>query len=153
MERLLKTSRFLYFILFLLLNFRSSVAALKEGEDQKRKTYTALCVIADDNMAIQDVKAKLEPTKDLEIAQQTPIRVLHRRTDAKRMRTVYHMEVTPLDHTGQHYFLLKLATQAGTYVKEFVHGDFGRTEPNIAKILGCDVDILALDVEVRYIWY
>ena len=47
-----------------------------------------------------------------------------------------------------HLFLLKLATQAGTYVKEFVHGDFDRTVPNIAQILGCDVDIIALDVEV-----
>ena len=48
---------------------------------------------------------------------------------------------------NHHLFLLKLATQAGTYVKEFVHGDFGRTQPNIAQILGCEVDIIALDVE------
>ena len=66
------------------------------------------------------------------------------------------MEVQPLqrlfDQDNQKLFLLKLATQAGTYVKEFVHGDFGRTEPNLAQILGCDVDILALDVEVRKIF-
>ena len=52
---------------------------------------------------------------------------------------------------NHHLFLLKLATQAGTYVKEFVHGDFDRTEPNVAQILGCDVDIIALDVEVSFI--
>ena len=50
-------------------------------------------------------------------------------------------------------FILTLATQAGTYVKEFVHGDFGRTEPNVAQILGCDVDIIALDVEVTILVY
>ena len=76
---------------------------------------------------------------------------MHRRPDAKRTRTVYFMEVQPLeklfDEDKQQLFLLKLATQAGTYVKEFVHGDFGRTEPNVSQILGCDVDILALDVE------
>ena len=96
------------------------------------------------------VKEKLEAIKDLELAQETPIRVLHRRTDAKRMRTVYYMNVEALESKleDQHLFILTLATQAGTYVKEFVHGDFGRTEPNVAKILGCDVDILALDVEV-----
>ena len=42
-----------------------------------------------------------------------------------------------------------LATQAGTYVKEFVHGDFARTRPNLRDLLDCDVDIIALDVEVR----
>ena len=49
------------------------------------------------------------------------------------------------------FFKLTLCTQAGTYVKEFVHGDFGRTSPNLCSILKCDVDIVALDVEVVYI--
>ena len=134
---------------------RASITALKEGEDQKKKTYNALCTLPK-NQKIEEVKAKLEGIKDLQLAQQTPIRVLHRRPDANRSRTVYFMEVKPLqrlfDQDNQKLFLLKLATQAGTYVKEFVHGDFGRTEPNLTQILGCDVDILALDVEVRKIF-
>lgn len=47
------------------------------------------------------------------------------------------------------FFQLHLTTQAGTYIKEFVHGDLGRTVPNLGEILGCEVDIIALDVEVR----
>ena len=39
-----------------------------------------------------------------------------------------------------------LTTSAGTYVKEFVHGDMGRTEPSISSILNCNCDILQLDV-------
>lgn len=50
-------------------------------------------------------------------------------------------------------FKLSLCTQAGTYVKEFVHGDFGRTTPNLCSILNCDVDIIALDVEVKTFQY
>jgi tRNA U54 and U55 pseudouridine synthase Pus10 len=56
-------------------------------------------------------------------------------------------------------FRLKLTTQAGTYVKEFVHGDFGRTSPNLREILGVpDLDIIALDVLVSFFvhfmkWY
>lgn len=47
------------------------------------------------------------------------------------------------------YFKLRVNTQAGTYVKEFVHGDFGRTRPNIGELLGgVTADCLALDVEV-----
>lgn len=32
-------------------------------------------------------------------------------------------------------------------MKELVHGDFTRTRPNLASLLGCHTDILALDVE------
>ncbi|KAK1261371.1 hypothetical protein QJS04_geneDACA001312 [Acorus gramineus] len=35
---------------------------------------------------------------------------------------------------------------AGTYIKEFVHGDLGRTQPNIGTILGCRAEIVQLDV-------
>lgn len=43
-------------------------------------------------------------------------------------------------------FELNVVTQAGTYVKEFVHGDFGRTKPSVGDIINAKVDILALDV-------
>ena len=38
--------------------------------------------------------------------------------------------------------------QAGTYIKEFVHGDGGRTQPNLAALVGCSgaAEVLALDV-------
>lgn len=42
--------------------------------------------------------------------------------------------------------ILDLVTQAGTYVKEFVHGEFNRTEPSISSIIGQEIDIVALDV-------
>ena len=35
-----------------------------------------------------------------------------------------------------------------SYIKEFVHGDFGRTKPNLTSLLGADCDILELDVQV-----
>ena len=34
------------------------------------------------------------------------------------------------------------------YVKEFVHGDFGRTSPNMCSLLDAECDILQLDVTV-----
>ena len=50
--------------------------------------------------------------------------------------------LSAFDHPGL-VFKLRLATQAGTYVKEFVHGDFMRTRPNLREILGSrDIDIL-----------
>ena len=45
-----------------------------------------------------------------------------------------------------HVFDLALTTSAGTYVKEFVHGDLGRTRPSVRDLLGCAADIVQLDV-------
>lgn len=42
--------------------------------------------------------------------------------------------------------MLDFITGAGTYIKEFIHGDFGRTSPSISSIIGQDIDIVALDV-------
>ncbi|KAI9101358.1 hypothetical protein DFS34DRAFT_614118 [Phlyctochytrium arcticum] len=49
---------------------------------------------------------------------------------------------------------LDLRTSAGTYVKEFVHGDNGRTEPSLASLLGVsEAAVLELDVlEVHLDW-
>ena len=41
---------------------------------------------------------------------------------------------------------LHVIASAGTYIKEFVHGDLGRTKPSIGEILGSEADILQLDV-------
>jgi hypothetical protein len=53
------------------------------------------------------------------------------------------MQATQL---SAHFMELHLTTSAGTYVKEFVHGDLGRTVPSIGSLLQCAADILQLDV-------
>ena len=45
-----------------------------------------------------------------------------RRSLLVRSRHVYQLRAVYLN---EHYFVLSLSTSAGTYVKEFVHGDFG----------------------------
>lgn len=42
--------------------------------------------------------------------------------------------------------ILDIVTQAGTYIKELVHGEFGRTVPSISSIIEKWIDIVALDV-------
>ena len=79
----------------------------------------------------------------LEIKQKTPLRVLHRRSQLTRTRHISNVETVLL---GPHFFLLRLQTSAGTYVKEWVHGDLGRTSPSLSSILGTQADILQLDV-------
>jgi hypothetical protein len=44
-----------------------------------------------------------------------------------------------------------LSFTSDRYIKEFVHGDFGRTVPNMCSLLDVECDILTLDVEVRFL--
>ncbi|KAK7488356.1 hypothetical protein BaRGS_00020330, partial [Batillaria attramentaria] len=120
---------------------REDIGNLKEGEIDKSKTYTALCWCQ--RPLTHDDLVMIENTKDLVLHQKTPVRVLHRRAVATRDRVVYTMRA---ERTSGLQFRLDLTTQAGTYVKEFVHGDFGRTQPNLGTLLQADCDILQLDV-------
>lgn len=77
------------------------------------------------------------------ICQQTPVRVAHRRADLERAKSIISARVEELTDDGMR---LWLRTQSGTYVKEFVHGDGGRTRPNLSDLLGIPCEVLSLDV-------
>ncbi|KAJ1628557.1 hypothetical protein T492DRAFT_908289 [Pavlovales sp. CCMP2436] len=121
----------------------SQIAGLvREGQAEHRKAYR--CVVwLSRAVTAAEVLAKLDGAGAVRLEQKTPIRVLHRRPLLTRPRTVFSMRSELLN---AHFLQLDLVTQAGTYVKEFVHGDFGRTFPNLGSLLGCAADILQLDV-------
>ncbi|XP_053828450.1 tRNA pseudouridine synthase Pus10 isoform X3 [Vidua macroura] len=121
---------------------REAIGRMKEGEEEKTKTYSAL-IWTDKAIQREDI-AFLDDIKELKLDQKTPLRVLHRRPLAVRCRLIHTMKSEYID---EHHFRLHLKTQAGTYIKEFVHGDFGRTKPNIGSLLNRTADILELDVE------
>jgi tRNA pseudouridine synthase 10 len=116
---------------------------LKTGEEEKIKTYSALCW-ANKTITEELIESNLNHRKDMVLKQKTPIRVLHRRALAVRDRTVHKISAKLQDNN---HFILHLSTQAGTYIKEFVHGDFGRTVPNLGQILDAECDILELNVD------
>ncbi|XP_058225538.1 uncharacterized protein LOC131334515 isoform X1 [Rhododendron vialii] len=116
---------------------------MREGEAEKQKQYAALVWISR-SLEDDDLKT-VSSVMDMPILQRTPIRVLHRRSPLEREKIIHWMKVEKIAGSSQ-YFLLHLCTQAGTYVKEFVHGDLGRTHPSIGSILGCRAEILQLDV-------
>ncbi|CAL7940903.1 unnamed protein product [Xylocopa violacea] len=135
---------------------RLDLKRLKEGENIKTKFYRALCLCRNTSKTMVPLE-QLNHLKRIKIIQKTPVRVLHRRPLSPRERLIYEMrarwvqpqELQELDITNQTatmFFVLDIKTQAGTYVKEFVHGDFGRTVPNLCDILNTEVDIVALDV-------
>ncbi|CAI2183396.1 1488_t:CDS:2, partial [Funneliformis geosporum] len=126
------------------------LSIIKEGEENKKKTYSALVWIS--KIVTPDIIDKLNQYQDkvFTIQQQTPIRVLQRRAQMVRSKIIYSMKAEPLEN---HFLTLQLRTEAGTYIKEFIHGDLGRTKPNLGDLLDCYADIMALDVlEVDLEW-
>ncbi|XP_012570847.1 uncharacterized protein [Cicer arietinum] len=116
---------------------------MREGEAEKQKQYAALVWIS---RPLKDEDLQhVSSLKDLKVLQRTPVRVLHRRSPLEREKIIHWMKIETIAESSQ-YFLLHLCTQAGTYIKEFVHGDLGRTHPSIGSMLGCRAEILQLDV-------
>ena len=45
--------------------------------------------------------------------------------------------------------MIQFIIMLGTYVKEFMHGDGGRTTPNLAQILGVGCKVVELDGKIN----
>ncbi|DBA95399.1 TPA: hypothetical protein ACH3X3_013275 [Trebouxia sp. C0006] len=127
---------------------RSICSLLKAGEAEKQKSYTAICQLP--TAVTPEMTDIINSTKDLELHQQTPVRVSHRRADLVRHRTVYAMSCELVPGSPRH-LILRLRTQAGTYIKEFVHSDEGRTQPHLASLLGLSTSAAILQLDVNQI--
>lgn len=113
---------------------------LTNAAETKVKAY---CAVIKVSKVDAELTAKLNASEDIVIKQMTPLRVLHRRTLMIRDKMIH---MTRVHWLNDHYGICYLLTSAGTYVKEFVHGDLKRTRPNIGSLLECEADILQLDV-------
>jgi tRNA pseudouridine synthase 10 len=115
--------------------------ALRVDTSKAMKRYKAL-VSAEQKVE----REKLDAISDLapiELEQRTPNRVAHRRSDLVRVRTVDQIEFTNIDDAG---FRMSLLAEHGTYIKEFVSGDEGRTKPSLSQLLGIQCRVAELDV-------
>ncbi|MGD0256959.1 MAG: tRNA pseudouridine(54/55) synthase Pus10 [Thermoplasmata archaeon] len=95
------------------------------------------------SVPVAKVNEALDVATGRAIAQRTPTRVAHRRSDRVRARRIVAARVVEAADAG---FTLEIRTEAGTYVKEWVEGDGGRTEPNLAGLVGVPLKVGFLDV-------
>ncbi len=116
----------------------SRVEQLKSSRPEK--TYR---VVVRPSVPEAKVKEVLPLVTLRPLEQRTPTRVQHRRADKVRLRSVREMRWVGSDEES---FTLELRTEAGTYVKELIQGDGGRTQPNLAGLLGTPLTVSALDV-------
>ncbi|MHA1385874.1 MAG: tRNA pseudouridine(54/55) synthase Pus10, partial [Candidatus Helarchaeota archaeon] len=79
----------------------------------------------------------------LVIKQRTPQRVLNRRADKVRLKKIYLLKMRIIN---DNLLELIIKTQGGTYIKELISGDDGRTKPNISELLNVQLNCKSLDV-------
>ncbi len=117
---------------------KGRVAQLKN--DAFRKIYSAKC-----KSSGSVTKAELSTLcgKTLEIVQRTPERVEKRRSDMERKKTA---QLLKAEKTGGKDFMLEILASHGLYIKEFISGDGGRTNPSISSLLGKKCMCVELDV-------
>ena len=100
-------------------------------------------VIAEGKVNKEELVRVAQSFKDVTIDQRTPRRVEHRRADLVRKRKIHWCEAEWISDDS---FDLDLETDSGTYVKEFVSGDEGRSIPSFSERLGIQCKVQTLDV-------
>ncbi len=117
---------------------RKRVAQIKETPTDK--IYRALVELEG-----EVPREKLEdlPGTRLKIVQRTPTRVAHRRADKERIRQVTIRSAEP---AGERLLEIEVRAEHGTYIKEWISGDEGRTRPSLGDLLGVRGVCKELDV-------
>jgi len=93
-----------------------------------------------------DIDACMERANSrIQVEQQTPNRVAHRRADKIRERWIEILEVSPFEDFENEYSV-RLRTEHGTYVKEVVTGEEGRSIPSLSALFGVACECVELDV-------
>ena len=118
---------------------RRRKAEIKQSSPDTYKVYNAIvkCDKAYDADKLEEL------TEFGEIHQQTPLRVLRRRTDMVRIKHVLDLSYEIIDDVT---FSMRIKTEGGLYIKELISGDEGRSHPNVSEVLGVGAVCEQLDV-------
>ncbi len=117
---------------------RKRVAILKETPTDK--IYRAL---VETEEPVPEEKLHSLPGTRIRIVQRTPARVAHRRADKERIRQVTIRSAEP---QGERLLSVEVRAEHGTYIKEWISGDEGRTRPSLGDLLGTPGVCRELDV-------
>ena len=120
---------------------RAEVSRIKETQAEKSYTIRFTC---EHELADEELTNRIQSLSGQVLEQQTPQRVAHRRADKIRKRKVVSIENILIE--GQE-IQFDVRCESGTYVKELVHSDEGRTNPSVAGLLETDCEVISLDVK------
>jgi len=121
---------------------REYAQRLKHDSSHNIKEYVALIRVAE-SPTIDDLRRAEAELSGVELSQRTPIRVSHRRRDLVRKKWVHEVR---LDLTDKGLLQGVFKVQGGTYVKELISGDSGRTTPSLSEVLHSECMCVELTV-------
>jgi tRNA pseudouridine synthase 10 len=121
---------------------KKKVQELKDLAEKTRKTYQAIIEL-DQEISKKQLQDLINGLTGVQIAQQTPQRVLHRRADLERQKMVFKVRI---DFINKTQIRADIEGQGGLYIKELISGDSDRTKPSFSSILGCNAICTQLDV-------
>jgi tRNA pseudouridine synthase 10 len=120
---------------------RNTVRHIKKAEASE-KVYCATVRLSR-HVSDEELERIGKTLSKATIYQQTPRRVLHRRADLMREKYIYEAKVKRLSRNRAE---IRIRCQGGLYIKELITGDEGRTNPNVAGIIGTGATTAQLDV-------
>lgn len=125
---------------------KEQVKNLKSNAENTKKVYNAL-TSSNENVSKEKFEVLLKELKvsfeNQKIQQRTPNRVSHRRADKIREKTIFQIEGKFIKPK---VFEFIIEAQGGTYIKEIINGDNGRTTPSFTEIFGFPIECKKLDV-------
>ena len=125
---------------------KERVKNMKLSAENTKKVYEAIVIskkkISKDtfDVLLKKLKAVYEKQK---LQQRTPIRVSHRRADKIREKTIFRVEGKFIKPNISEFIV---EAQGGTYIKELISGDNGRTTPSFSDVYGFSLECKKLDV-------
>ncbi|RLF28593.1 MAG: tRNA pseudouridine(54/55) synthase Pus10 [Thermoplasmata archaeon] len=119
---------------------KEDVVRLKKADFIKKYRVT---ITAEKHLHIEKLKEAAQILHGSNIHQLTPSRVVHRRANKIRTKKILNCEVESVSNKTA---TLIIETESGTYVKELISGDNGRTKPNISDLIGVPCRVTELDV-------
>jgi tRNA pseudouridine synthase 10 len=121
---------------------REYAQRLKHEASHNIKEYLAIIRVAN-TPTDEELRSAETNLSGVELSQRTPTRVAHRRSDLVRKKWVYE---TQLSSTDEGLLRGTFKVQGGTYVKELISGDNGRTVPSLSGILHSECVCVELTV-------
>ncbi|AGO61001.1 tRNA pseudouridine(54/55) synthase Pus10 [Ferroplasma acidarmanus] len=81
--------------------------------------------------------------RNFTISQRTPTRVIGNRSDLIRKKEIKYINIEDIHDKEA---VVKIRSQSGTYIKELINGDGGRTTPSLSSVYGYELKVKCLDV-------
>ncbi len=121
----------------------TSKEKIKEIKEAKYdKTYIAVIELPD-NIDIGKFKDSVRTFKNKIIEQRTPLRVLGNRSDIIRKKEIKYINIEDIRNNIAR---IKICAESGTYIKELINGDSGRTVPSLSSVCNSNLQVTSLDV-------